>query len=144
MAANSNSGNDPVSEKDVWADAPDTPLQTYITTDQRAELVNSKATLFLVGMDYNPTGRFGPNFDAEFFAPDGSVYRYSMTTNGGRTPRDKTNKWLWELINKKGATRVPVQLIKQGNAYFLAKPGSDTELVRTSEYVSGSPDEIPF
>lgn len=139
---NSVANADANTEADVWAEAPDAPLIPFITDEQRANLISTRATLYLTGMEYVKDGRFGPKFEATFIAPDGNGYSYSMTTAHGRTPRDKINKWLWDLITNQKRIRIPVQLVKRGSAYMLDKPGSETDPVATVAPVSSMGDKL--
>lgn len=113
---------------DVWASAPDAPLIPFLTADQRAALVNSRDVLKVTGMEYRKEGLYGPNFNATFIGPDGNAYHYSFTTSGGGTPRDQINKWIWETINKKKESPIPVVLCKRGRSYYFDKPGSESEM----------------
>jgi hypothetical protein len=145
MADDSNSGKGRnAATPSVWDEAPDAPLVPFITSDQRAELVNTSATLQLTGMDYDQGGQFGPKFVATFIGPDGNAYQYSMQSRGGRSPRDKVNRWLWELINKQHKGPVPVQLVKRGSAFLLDRPGSESDKVPVEGVkVSADAADIP-
>lgn len=123
---------------DVWASAPDVPLIPFLDGDQRAELVNTRATLYVTGMEYDKNGRFGPAFVATFIVPNGDAFQYTFTTNGGKTPRDQTNKWIWTKINKEKNDRIPVQLCKRGRSYYFDKPGSETESDGSAGFMPGS------
>lgn len=117
---------------DVWSTAPDpkdTPLFPFLKNEDRSELVNTRAVLQVTGMDYDASGTFGARFVATFIAPDGNAYKYGFKTAhpAGSSPRDKTNKWIWEQINQKKVSPIPVVLCKRGNAYYFDKPGSESE-----------------
>lgn len=140
-------------EADVWESAPDAPLIPYLTNEQRAALVNEKATIYITGMEYESQGRFGARFLATLIAPDGNGYHYGFTSAGGNgrapSPRDLTNKWMRDQIRGHKADRIPAQLCKRGNSYYLDKPGAESDRDETvPEMATGGatevPDEPPF
>jgi hypothetical protein len=116
-------------------------------------LVNQKDTIFITGMEYEAQGRFGARFLATLIAPDGNGYHYGFTSAGGNgrtpSPRDLTNKWMRDQIRSHKMDRIPAQLCKRGSAYYLDKPGSESEtdgvIAATAEgSATELPDEPPF
>lgn len=112
---------------DPWASAPETiaPLP-FITPARRAELVNTRATVQVSAADYVNDSRFGPKFVMTCIHPDGDEFRISFSTNHGRSPRDQINKWMWQQIRTTGKP-IPASLCRRGNAYFLDKPGAESD-----------------
>lgn len=139
-----------VNQSSVWDKAPNVPLIPFLDAEQRATLVNQKATVQLMDMIYDRTGSFGDRFVATILVPAGIVdeesgtYKFGMKSSMGQSPRDHTNKFLMSQL-KGGSGPIECQLIKQGRAYLLAQPGSDTE---TDGYwdadAVGSTEEPPF
>lgn len=121
MKGKSTMSNDP------WASAPDTATPIpFITKARRAELVNTRATVQVTGADYANDGQFGPKFTMTCVHPDGDEFRISFSTNRGKSPRDQINKWLWQTIRDTGKP-VPASVCKRGNAYYLDKPGAESD-----------------
>lgn len=112
---------------DPWASAPDTPAPTpFITKLRRAGLVNTRATIQVTAVEYGNDRQFGPRFIMTCIHPDGDEFRISFATNGGTTPRDQTNKWMWETI-RSTKQPIPASLCKRGNAYYLDRPGAESD-----------------
>jgi hypothetical protein len=112
---------------DPWSTAPTTEgIIPFLTTQQRADLVNSGETCQVQHVEYDAHGQFGAKFVTTFTAPDGNDYQISFTSANGRTPRDITNKWMWEQT-RKGAVPIPARLCKRGRAYMFDKPGSQSD-----------------
>jgi hypothetical protein len=146
---NQKEGNPVANSDDIWAEQPDTPLIPFLSNQQRAQLVNDRAVLKLTGMDYESTGMYGPKFVATFIVPSGDAYNLSFTVKSIKSPspRDITNKWLWTLVNEKKQSGIPVQLVKRGRAYMLAKPGSESDFdvsgLEGSPVTTGNLPDIP-
>lgn len=134
----------PAATDDPWAAAPSTAeVIPFLTSNQRAELVNSGAVCQIQLVEYDAHGQFGPKFVTTFTAPDGNDYQISFTTANGRTPRDILNKWLWEQT-RKGNRPIPARLCKRGRAYMFDRPGSPSERDLSAASPSDSEDHPDF
>jgi hypothetical protein len=139
----------PTLSENVWDNAPDVVLIPYIDATQRANLINRRVIVQLTGMDYESNGRFGPKFIATFLIGD-DAYHYSISSSGGKSPRDLLNKYLYNQV-RAGAVPIPCQLVRKGSAYMFAKPGTDTDPDDASPFsddpsfdVSGVSEKLPF
>jgi len=112
---------------DPWASAPGTEdIIPFITGTMRADLVNSRAVCQVQQVAWDSHGQFGPKFVTTFTAPDGNDYQISFATSGGRTGRDRLNRWMYDET-RKGNGPIPAQLCKRGRAYMFDRPGSESE-----------------
>lgn len=117
----------PTPQADPWANAPTSDgIIPFLTSDQRAQLVNSGEVCQVQQVAYDAHGQFGPKFVTTFTAPDGNDYQISFTSANGRTPRDLINKWMWDQT-RKGIRPIPARLCKRGRAYMFDKPGSPSD-----------------
>ena len=123
---------------DPWDSAPDTEIPTpFITRKRRAVLVNTRATVQVVACEYGNDGRFGPKFTMTCVHPDGDEFRISFSTNGGKSPRDQINKWIWQQL-RSGGDPIRASICRRGNAYFLDRPGAESDHdVIAAEQISG-------
>lgn len=140
MATESKPSSDP------WANAPQMDILPFVTAEERAQLVNSGATVKVTHVEYDRTGQYGPKFVVTFIHPDGDARQMSMTSQSGKTPRDQINKWMWsELRTGTYPDGISARICKRGRAYMFDKPGAESERDNTvtTEMASSGNSDMP-
>lgn len=109
----------------VWQDAPEGDFVPFLDKAEKDALADSGAVVTLVDMRYVQNSQYGPRFGATLITPDGERRYITMKSSGGETPRDKVNKWLYNLLKEGKVTEVPCRIVRKGQAYMLDRPGEN-------------------
>ncbi|MGH9301746.1 MAG: hypothetical protein ACRD0E_07670 [Acidimicrobiales bacterium] len=106
----------------IWQNAPTSELVPFLSREEKDSLAESGEVVAVTAMIYVRNSQYGPRFGATVILPTGEERYMTMKSAGGTTPRDKTNRWLFDMLKDEKVRHIPAVLVRHGQAYSLEQP----------------------